>query len=235
MVQVLLDLAIPLGSIVERSVGVDFVADSGAEWRVSFTDETWRLDHTDGTPTAARAILRGNSITVLVPQSELPTLEQPGHRLVLTTSVGELTTRQPSMAVSGVLALPYDPEIDGYLDPDTVAEPIDEFYEQLSASVASGDLGFSLDRPHPVVFDAYSEPACREALTSFADPDLVIALISEGETGPWVWEVGNGESSQVGLATTVTISLTGRGQTGEPTESHVAYIDGRLHWFTFCQ
>ena len=139
------------------------------------------------------------------------------------------------MAVSGVLVLPYDPEIDGNLDPDTVAEPFDEFYEQLSASVASGDLGFSLDRLHPVVFDAYSESSCPEALTSFADPDLVIAFISEGETEPWVWEVEDDQSYEVDRATTVTISLTGRGQTGEPTESHVAYIDGRLHWFTFCE
>ena len=113
-------------------------------------------------------------------------------------------------------------------------QSLPQFYEQLSASVASGDLGFSFDRLHPAVFEAYSESECRAALATFTDPDLMIAFVSEGETGPWVWDVPDGPSIEVIDATAVTISLSGRGQTGQQAEAHIARVDGELRWFTFC-
>jgi acetylornithine deacetylase len=30
------------------------------------------------------------------------------------------------------------------------------------------------------------------------------------------------------------IRLSGRSQSGDPSEAHVSVIDGRYHWFTFC-
>ena len=111
-------------------------------------------------------------------------------------------------------------------------ESLSDFYAQLSASVAAGDAGFSLDRLDPRVFEVYPD-SCPAALASFADPDLVIEFVEAGPIEDWTYEAA-GQSIEIADTQAVTIRLTGRGQSGEPSEAHLSIIDGLYRWFTFC-
>jgi hypothetical protein len=251
---------IPLTSDgVSRAQHVDFGSTGGPRYTVVQDGDDWTVSSSAGS-TRARALIRGNAMTLVVPDDELP--EGPSS-YQWSTEVNGAVHVQPVVPVVGLITTPAvaitpepddetdpdgseadppaDPDSDPAADPDADPAPADapaeteslaDFYAQLSASVASGDLEFALDRLDPRVLEVYPD-SCPAALESFADPDLVIEFIEEGPTETWTYEA-DGESIDVPDAVAVTIRLTGRGQDGTPSEAHVSIVDGQYRWFTFC-
>ena len=179
-------------------------------------------------------------MTFLVDRNELPAGEVSYH---WRTTVDERTVIQPEVPVIGqIRSLPPDlftsvdqptasaPASDGA---DAAAETLDAFYEQLSTSISSGDLEFAIQRLDPTVNEAYPTE-CQGTLKRAVDPEFSIMLVEEGDTGPWTWELPDDRRFEIPAATTATIVLSGRGQTGAETDAHVTLIDGEYHWFTFC-
>lgn len=233
--------AIPLeGDGTERLHEVDFGPAGGPTYVVSQEADGWTIEST-GDGTRARALLRDNSLTFVVPRDELP---DGSLSYVWRSTIDGQTLEQPVAAVAGLITLPPSPSTappatdppptDPPVTDPPATETLDEFYSQLSASVSSGDLGFSLDRLHPTVLEAYPTQ-CPAAIESFADPELVIAFVSEGATGPWTWELPDGRSFDIPDAIEVTITLSGRGQSGVESEAHVAIVDNQYRWFTICE
>lgn len=207
----------------------------------------WSIESTNSE--RVRGLTRDNSITFVFPQDDL----DPGPDLLddlsyrLSSTIDGNTTEQPAVTVVGLITSPMHPaatEPDGTNTEDETATPpeaapgpietLDFFYSNLTASLSSGDGGFSVDRLAPTVFEAYPTQ-CPAAMERFADPDLVIAPIAEGLAGPWTWELPDGRSYEVPNATEVTVVLTGRGQAGTESEAHLELINGQYHWFTLCE
>jgi hypothetical protein len=204
----------------------------------------WSLSTTDGQP--VRGMIRDNSLTFVFPQAVVdpPTIEQDEVTYELTFNIDGTVVKQPRVPVVGLTTSPpsmveieAEPAEDGTEEDATPPAPIDtvgEFYVQLSASISSGDLGFSLDRLAPAVFDAYPTQ-CPAALERFADSELLIEPIAEGLIGPWTWVLPDGRTYDIPNAQEVTVVLTGRGQPGTESEAHLELIDGEYHWFTNCE
>jgi hypothetical protein len=228
-----------------RSHTADFAAVGGRTYAATQTEAGWGLEASGG-GTRARALLRNDSLTFVIPRDELP---DGGLSYQWSNTVDDKTVTQPVVPVTGLITTPTvprdvdnpavppppsaeSPEVDT-TEPAEPAESLDSFYEQLSASVAAGDVGFALDRLHPAVFEAYPTE-CPAALESFADPDLLIEFVADNGPEPWTWELSDGRSIDVPDAVSVTLRLSGRGQEGTESTAHVALIDGRYRWFTFC-
>jgi hypothetical protein len=222
------------GAGADRVVTVDFALSGGPSWTIGGDRSGWTIVSDSGA-TNARAVIRNNSLTLLVPHRELP---DGALRYILRTGDGETTLDQPFASVHGTITtptvLPVAPPSEP--PPSTLPEAVEtipDFYEQFSASIRDGDTAFLLERLHPVVDEAYPD-LCQATLESFVDPDFDVSLESIGATGTWEWSLPDGRSFPVADATTVTIALTGRGQLGTPSESHLVLIDGVYRWFTFC-
>ena len=231
-----------------RAHVVDFAASGGGTYRTELGPDGWQVAGPDGT--RARSIIRGNSLTLVVPADELPASDLA---YVLSTEVDGEVVEQPAVPVVGFGLAPEVPRdtppattspttepaapttsAPGGGDDGTVDEAaIVEFYAQLSAGFSSGDLTFPLERLHPFVLDAYPDQ-CPAAFETFVDPDFVAEVVAVGDTGPWTWVLPDERSYDVDEAITVTIQLSGRGQTGAPADAHLATVDGELRWFTFC-
>lgn len=235
-----------------RSHTVDFAGIGGQTYTASATEAGWTLESSSGSA-RARAILRHDSLTFMIPRDELPV---GGVSYQWSTTVDGQTVTQPVVPVMGLITTPMIPHTEAAQPdddappvdtepaeaepaenpPDDVPEPVESlgaFYPQLSASVAAGDVGFAFDRLHPVVFEAYPTQ-CPAALESFADPDLVIEFVADNGPEAWTWELSDGRSIDVPDAVSVTLRLSGRGQEGTESNAHVALIDGEYHWFTLC-
>ena len=234
---------------VERAHVVDFSTSGGGEYRTELGPDGWTVSGPEDT--RARSIIRGNSLTLVAPADELPSADLT---YVLRTEVDGDVVEQPPVPVVGFGLAPEVPREVATPDPTTptsdpattdpppaTTDPSDgvdeaaivDFYAQLSAGLSSGDLTFPLERLHPFVFDAYPDQ-CPAALESFVDPDFAVDVVAVGETGPWTWELPDGRSYDVDEATTVTVQVSGRGQSGQPADAHLATVDGQLRWFTFC-
>ncbi len=237
-VTVVFDDALPVEA-PDRTVTIDFAPSGGPAWSIGGDGPEWTIDAGDAT-TDARAVIRNDSLTLLVPHRELP---DGALQYVLHTTDGEATLDQPLAPVLGTIttptvlsaASPSDtlPESPPTSTPAADIETIAEFYEQFAESIRNGDTGFLLERLHPVVHEAYPG-ACPAILESFSDPDFDVTLESIGTTDTWEWVLPDGRTLVVADATTVTIVLTGRGQSATPSESHLALVDGVYRWFTFC-
>ena len=239
---------------VARAHVVDFAASGGGAYRTELGPDGWTVTGPD--ETRARSIIRGNSLTVVVPADELPEADLV---YVLSTEVDGQVVEQPPVPVVGFGLVPEVPREStpettvpttepSTTEPPTSTAPstsapegedevdaaaIVDFYAQLSAGLSSGDLTFPLERLHPLVLEAYPDQ-CPAALETFVDPDFAVEVVQVGETGPWTWELPDGRSYEVDEAITVTVQVSGRGQTGDPSDAHLATVDDELHWFTFC-
>lgn len=201
-----------------------------------------------------RALLRDDSITFVFPQDAIDAgPEDPGSDgaaidYVLRSMVDDVSVDQPSVPVVGLVTtpavLPEQPDDAAVESPDSgdddsdvnagaPTESLDDFYTQLSTSLASGDLTFSLERLDPLVYEAYPTE-CPAALESFADPEFVVTLISDDGPSAWIWELPDGRTYDVPDAVAATVTVGGRGQSGSETQAHVQLHDGRYHWFTYC-
>jgi hypothetical protein len=201
----------------------------------------------------ARALIRDDSVTFVFPQDAVdPGPDSEEIAYVLRSMIDGVTVDQPAVPAVGLITtpivLPEQPDDAAVEEPseggdagddgddgDATAptETLGEFYAQLGPSLASGDLGFSLDRLDPLVYDAYPTE-CPAALEGFADPDLILTFVSDDGPEPWIWELPDGRSVDVPDAIGVTVVLTGRGQSGAEAKAHVRLHDGGYHWFTFC-
>lgn len=226
---------------IDRAHVIDFGPAGGGRYRVAQgEDGGWTLSGPDAT--RARAVHRGRSLTLVVPDTELPATGAV--RYVVRSEIDGQVVEQPEVPVLGLATtpevVPAPSDTDGSdtavtaADPSTVTEQaVRAFYAQLSESLASGDLEFPLARLHPVVGDAYPD-RCPAALESFVDPEFGIELVELVGPEPWTWTLPDGREYPVPDALTTVVRLSGRGQPGEPTETHLATVDGELHWFTFC-
>lgn len=222
-----------------RSHTADFAGVGGQTYTAAQTDDGWTVESSGGS-LRARALLRDNALSFLIPRDELP---DGGLSYQWSTTVDGATQTQPVVPVMGLITTPTVARTaDDIAEPAQPVEPaapteptesLDSFYEQLSASVSAGDVGFAFDRLHPAVLEAYPTE-CPAALESFADPDLVIQLVSDNGPEPWTWELSDGRAFDVPDAVSVTIRLSGRGQEGTESDAHVAIVDGGYRWFTFC-
>jgi len=179
-------------------------------------DDGWIVDG-DG-PTDARVIIRDNSVTFAIPRSELPA--DPLSYEITVTRAGRTVT-QPSSPVLGVLQLPAG----------TGVETPEEFFAELSASIAGGDLQFALDRLHPAVTTAYTLDECRASLLARVDPDYVISVVSVGSTAAYTYAPPDRPSSTVPETLTVMVMLP---SSTTPVAAHIALVDGTYRWFTAC-
>lgn len=238
-----------LGDGSKRVHVVDFSPSDGPTYSIEQNTDGWTVVSSTGS-TRARALFRDNSVTLVVPVDELP--EGPVSSQ-WSVDVDGAVVAQPPVPVVGIITTPViepqpaddttddappadepapEPTPPDSVPPPDVSESLPDFYAQLSASVAAGDLGFSLDRLDERVLQAYPD-SCPAALESFADPDLVIEFVSEGPIEDWVYEA-NGQSFEVPGSQAVQIRLTGRGQSGDETTAHLSIVDGTYRWFTFC-
>jgi hypothetical protein len=223
-----------------RSYTVDFDVDSAT----ALLDEAgWSVSTTSGAP--VRALLRDNSLTFVLPQDAVDPIDETLDELAykLRTSFDGKPTVQPAVPIVSLTTTPeglveieadrtgVDEEI---ATPPASIETLDDFYSNLTASLSSGDGGFSLDRLAPVVSEAYPTQ-CPDAMERFADPELTITAIAEGLVEPWTWVLPDGRTYEVPNATEVTVVLTGRGQAGTESEAHLELINGQYHWFTLCE
>ncbi|MEK7424759.1 MAG: hypothetical protein AAB131_13085 [Actinomycetota bacterium] len=225
-VAVSMALAAPLGlEPDDRSVEVSFAAAGGPTYRVEADGDAWVV--TADSETVARAIARDDSLTLVVPQFELPdgplsyvlTLESDG------TSVSQLAA-----PVLGVLTSPMA------VDPDAPppaeapeAETPEQFFAALSDSITTGNIDFALQRLHPVVLEAFPGDACTDNLST--RDDLTIEVVEVGEVGLFVYQVPDGRTFEVPDTLTVILRLSGQ---PEPTESHIVLTDAGYQWFTIC-
>ena len=200
---------IPVDTFVE--VGVE-------EYWVRLTREadSWTLTSSEGDDSQSRAILRGNAVTFMIPYDEGAAPD-----LAYTVTVGDSTgeVAQPAQPVLGMVTSTQGPETPS------------DFFQQLSNSIATGDLSHALNRLHPLVYEAFPGEACRAELSMRVTPDYKIALQSVGETASWTWELPDGRSYEVAEATTVSIILPG---SPDPVDAHVVNIDRMYYWFTIC-
>ncbi|MBI4882773.1 MAG: hypothetical protein HY826_01810 [Actinobacteria bacterium] len=202
---------LPAGSYVELQVGADEKVrlDLALSAAGEFSADLSGVEQ-------SKAILRGNSITFMIPYDEPPEID-----LMYTVSVGD---------ASGAIAQPPQPVL-GLIRSTSGPETPYDFFAQLSASIATGDLTFALDRLHPVVIEAFPGDACRAELQLRVTADYMISVDAVGEVAPWTWELPDGRTYDLPEATTVTIRLPG---SSDPVDGHLASIDGAYHWFTIC-
>lgn len=229
----------------DRAHHADFTSVGGPRISATQTGDGWTVTSSAGT-TRARAIIRGSSLTFAIPSDELPdaalayqwatTIDGSEHLQPVVPVMGLITTPEMTpIDAAEPVADATEPAEEPAIEPAGPAEPVEslaDFYSQLSASVAAGDLGFALDRLDQRVLDVYPD-SCPAALESFADPELSIEFVSAGPIEDWVYEA-NEQSVDVPGSQAVTIRLTGRGQTGDESVAHLSIVDGTYRWFTYC-
>ena len=154
-------------------VAVDTVplvpGDDPLAFEVAFIDGgTYRLEGTSGkwtmtspADTDARFIIRGDSVTLVVPQREVGAAD----RYVLSTESGVERFSQPETPIVGVLSMPEIPLVDEQpptTDSIATAETPESFFAALTDSLSSGDTSFAFDRLHPLVIDTFgADVQCR--------------------------------------------------------------------------
>ncbi|WP_154723524.1 hypothetical protein [Ilumatobacter coccineus] len=247
--------SVPLASDgTDRAHHADFTSVGGPRFSATQTADEWVVTSSTGA-TRARAIIRGTSLTFVIPSDELPdaalayqwatTVDGNEHVQPVVPVMGLITTPEMTPLEAAEPVEPTEPTepVEPTAPVETVEEPaptdeaapiesLADFYTRLSASVSAGDLGFALDRLDQRVFDVYGD-SCPAALESFADPDLVIEFVSAGPIEDWVYEA-NEQAVEVPGSQAVTIRLSGRGQSGDESVAHLSIVDGTYRWFTFC-
>ena len=201
-----------------RDDGRAFTIDFGAtEFTLVAADGEWLLSSSAGSATAARAIIRGNSVTLVVPAAEL----------------GQAITESSTQIEGSLVRSGGEDDVEG--DPggaDTATmETPEQFFAALSSSIAGGDLTFALDRLHPDVLAAFPGDTCRAELASRSTPGYEITVVAVGATEPWTYEPGTGSDYPQAQALTVSLMLPGA---GEPVEGHLVLTDATWRWFTIC-
>jgi hypothetical protein len=239
VVSTVLDSALPLQPD-DSTVEVGLSSSGGPTYWVVAEGNAWVVQ--SDRSTAARAIIRGNSVTLVIPQTEL--LDVP-LRYTLTVQRHGVLDTVPILAVDGVLKAPdlaanaptttITVVDDSTATSATVApvasETPEQFFAALSASFASGDIEFALQRLHPLVTQAFSVDACRATLHGRIDPNYTIGVISVGASGPFTYSLPDGRSLDVPEALTVAITLP---SSTSPVSAHIVLIDGEYRWFTMC-
>ncbi|MCE9623581.1 MAG: hypothetical protein K8R99_14685 [Actinomycetia bacterium] len=178
--------------------------------------DSWTLTSSEGDGSQARAILRGDAITFMIPFDGTANPD-PTYTVTVGDDTGEVA--QAPQPVVGVVTSTQGPELPS------------DFFAQLSSSIATGDLTFALERLHPLVLEAFPGDVCHTELSLRVAPDYAITVNSVGEMAPWTWELPDGRAYEVDAATTVSILLPG---STDPVDSHLVNIDRKYFWFTVC-
>ena len=200
----------------------------GHTWTLAPAQGAWTLQSDQ--PTTARAIIYGGSVTFAIPQSEVGT---DGFTYSVTRS-----GQAPAFGVlpmTGVLRTP--PVLaSGGPAPATTVPPAPEdlagFVDQLSASIAAGDGGYAFDRLDPLVLQVFGADACHQNLGK-PKAGFSLKYVATGERKAFTWSVPDGRSFTIADAQYATARVTDKGSTKD-AEVHFSVIDGRYHWFTYC-
>lgn len=192
---------------------------NGLTYSAERTADGWGL--TASGATNARVVVRGNSLTFVVPQVELPN----GDVTYFATLDGaDGLVAQPEARIVGVITTPGDA-------PGSIAETPQSFFGELSQSIATGNLTFALTRLHPNVLEAFGAEACTAELQSRVAPGYAITVDSVGTVGPWTYTVPDGRTWEHPQAQSVMLMVPGNAQA---VEGHLVLVDDTYRWFTFC-
>lgn len=233
----------PDGSTADEPISVDFASSGGADYRIVAEGDHWGI--ASGIETSARAIIRNDSVTLVVPADELPaenatyviTVVGPDGAVSesgVTPVSGLLPARPPSADTSSTTT-PVPTETTSTAEPATTTavatETPESFFQMVSASIASGDPDFAMERLHPAVISTYSERECRANLEARAAPGYAITVVSVGATGPWTYTPPDKPPTEFTDALSVMVTIPGG---TAPVEAHLVTIDGTYRWFTVC-
>lgn len=228
VVSVVNDAPIPLFPDEALQLDIDFSAGGGPLYSVIGGVDGWSLNSAAGF-TNARAIVRGNSLTFVVPPIELG----GARAFTVRTIEEENTITHPGVAISNLLT---SPRIDlPGVPPPEATETIQQFFAELSTSLSVGDASFALGRLAPLVTDVYGADQCAATLAGRINPQFNIVVIEEMGVGPWDWILPSGESHPVADAYTVTIDLTTGDGVTQRVDSHVIRMENLYRWFTICE
>jgi hypothetical protein len=198
----------------------------GTTMQLGRTDDGWSL--TAPSAPSARVLLRGDAATFVVPADLLSTA--PAYTVSLSDDSASVT-QPPQPMLGAIIAVPDTSVPETTAPPATEPETPADLFEQLSTSIASGDLQFAIDRLHPFVIDAYGVDACRAELEGRVAPGYEITVEAVGEEAPWTWQLPDGRSFELPLATTVTVRIPG---IEGAAEGHLVLVDDQFRWFTVC-
>jgi hypothetical protein len=153
------------------------------------------------------------------------------------TITGSSLVGQYSMGVGGELpggeAITYVIESTEFVSTNPAANPMAEFYAQLSDAQANGDVDFLYFSLHPAVPNRYSEEACRDYLSSTINPEASITFVQETARGSFDYET-DGLTETIDDAITLDVLVTtADGETVVETHA-VENPDGTFAWFTDC-
>jgi hypothetical protein len=205
-----------------------------AEYRaVGSPDGTWVLMRHDGGETDARALVRGDSVTFVVPSAELG--EVRGYRsYALSSGAGSALPPVGAAPVMGapVPVLPADLGSGPGASTTTAgpaAETVADFVVAFAAAIDAGDTDYLVARLHPVVVDLYGEEACRAFIAA-----EILALEGYHLVGPPQGpQVGSVGEYEVPDYYTATAAFGYQGGSFE-TPASFALVDGEVRWFTEC-
>lgn len=193
---------------------------NGLTYTAERSADGWGLT-ADG-PTNVRVVVRGNSLTFVVPQVELP---RGDVTYTVTLDGDDGPVSQPEARIVGVITTPADA-------PGAIAETPQSFFGELSQSIATGNLTFALTRLHPNVIEAFGIEACTTELQSRVAPGYAITVDSVGAVGPWTYTVPDGRTWDHEAAQALTLLVPGN---PDPVEGHLVIVDADYRWFTICE
>lgn len=249
---VVLTAPLPLEPELDSVVAVGFDLDGSAvsgdgfgagdvggveiEYRLSASpDGGWLLERHDGGGTAARALVRVNAVTFVIPAAEVGG-GVAGYRSYAL--IGGSGSAFPPTGLAPIAGPPVSLTVavpDGAAGAATSttaagAETVAGFVEGFAAAIEADDIDFLTSRLHPLVIELFGEGACR----AFVEGEILTldGYRLAGEiAGPMVGLVGGREVPDYFTATT---AFNYRGQPFE-TEASFALVDGEIRWFTECR
>ena len=210
-------------------------------------EQGWALNANE--PTAARILIRGNAVVLLVPASEFAVAD-PSFRVTTFRHTGDFGLD------GGEWSGDVEPAVDVFAPlfgpPITVAPPpgaapasstttttapsVEDplaFMAALQEARRSGDQAFLFDRLHPAVLERYGEAACRTFVAGLTLPSVTYAVTSVTGPLPWDWVTDNRTRTIDGtlfLDTTVSSS-------GTPTVQavvHITPVSAQQRYFVDC-
>ena len=188
-----------------------------------------------GGDTSPIVVVTDRVLYALVPDAVLP----PDAEVAVSLTTSGVTIDYQPVAIDNVTTLP---SLFRNGAPATTTstssiaptvEAADEFLQQLSESLATGDGSFALSRLHPKVIETFGQDVCNQTVPATDDQTFNLTLVSEGAHGPWDWPQPDGTTIRIDDAVTFDVQITQQGSTA-PAQVHLVLLDGMWRWFTYC-
>ena len=232
----------------------DFFDGTDIFYVLAYTPQTgWELTGTDvrgerrDIATGARAVIRGDSIMMLVPASEID-LEQPSYRLTAFRHTGDFGLNPPNDWDADVVPPVDQPLIqfgeqlikisfeDGRRELGRLEDlnRIQNFYSSYNQAFADQNTDFLFESLHPAVYDLYGEDACRTYLDGIVANTITVEALSLDRHGAWIYDQDNANILiQNAYTAQITVTLPSASTVSQTT--HLGVLpDGTITWFTDC-